>query len=173
MRRAEETVAKYNKRSTQVSRFNKGSKSLVSTQKTVELDINELDLEDVQDSARQLITKKAHFPTDMIGVITKAERINFSKDKKKEERNEIVVDIQFVYDLENKKLVREIYGDEIEFSQLSIRFHIPNRYQDTLEGLVDCSALVGGLILCPKHDKVKWTNEKDEDKSSLPRYLCF
>ena len=165
MKRAEETVATYNKRSSQVSRMSKGNKSLVLTEKTVEFN---LDLEDLQDSTRQLITKKANFPTDMIGVLTKAERINFSKDKRKEEHNEIVVDVQFVYDLEEKHLTREIGGDEIDYSQSSSSFHMPKRYQDTLEGLVDCSVLVGGLILSPKHDKAKWTNEKDEEKSSIP-----
>ena len=168
MKRAKETVATYNKRSSQVSRMSKGNKSLVITEKTVEFNIDQLDLEDLQDSARQLITKKANFPTDMIGVLTKAERINFSKDKRKEERNEIVVDVQFVYDLEEKHLTREIGGDAIDYSQSSIRFHMPKRYQDTLEGLVDRSVLVGGLILSPKHDKAQVDKREGRGKKLYP-----
>ena len=33
------------------------------------------------------------------------------------------------------------------------------------------SLLNGGLILCPEHDKQKWRNEKDEEKSSIPIVL--
>ena len=51
----------------------KGSKGVMASYNRVEFDFNELDVEDLQDSAHQVITKK----------ITNAEKINFSKEKRK------------------------------------------------------------------------------------------
>ena len=52
----------------------------------------------------------------MVGVITNAEKIHFLKEKKKEERLEIVVDVQFIYDILGLKLIRTIGNDEVHYN---------------------------------------------------------
>ena len=179
IKRAQQTISSYKKKTSQVSRYSQGSKGLVATNSVVELDFDELDLSDMQDNARQHITKKKNFPRGMVGVIVRAERIDFSKDHKKKdasrmERVEIVVDVDFIYDLQQgDELKRTIAGTEIDYSPASICLHLPKRYQDQLEGLIDLSALHGSLILCPQHESGKWTDKKDEEKSSIPLIMLF
>ena len=48
---------------------------------TVEFDFDEIELGDMQDQARQNVTKKKFFPRGIVGVIVRAERVYFSKDK--------------------------------------------------------------------------------------------
>ena len=73
LKRAEQQISSYKKKSTQFAHGNKGNKVIMISHKAIEFDIDELDLDDLQDSARQIITKKSNFPTNMIGVVTKRE----------------------------------------------------------------------------------------------------
>ena len=68
---------------------------------------------------------------------------------------------------------RNFGGEEIDYSEASIRLHLPKRYQDQLEGLTNLSLLHGSLILCPNHDSDKWKDKKDEEKSSIPLILVY
>ena len=45
--------------------------------------IDNIDLSDIRDSPRQIILKKKDFPSQLVGYITNATRVNFSKDKSK------------------------------------------------------------------------------------------
>ena len=171
-RRAQQQLSNYRKKSMQITRGGKGTKGMVATTSVVEFDFDELDVCDMQDNARQTITKKKFFPRGMIGTIVRAERIDFSKDKKKD-RAEIVIDVDFIYDLQEAGMKRTVGAEEIDYTQASIRLHLPKRYQDQLEGLVDLGLLYGGLILCPEHDDSKWKDKKDEDKSSIPLIMLF
>ena len=172
-RKAEHQLSNYHKKISQVSRGGKGAKGVLAVASKVEFDFDELELSDMQDNVRQTITKKKHFPRGLVGVITRAERIDFSKDKKKDSRVELVVDVAFVYDIHNEAMKRTFEGEEIDYNEASIRLHLPKRYQDQLEGLNDLSLLQGGLVLCPNHDGGKWKDKKDEDKSSIPLIMLF
>lgn len=169
----EKSIHSYNNLINASQRIQKGSKSLVSSRKV--MDFDELDLNDVSDSARQVITKKIHFPTNMVGIITKCERITFTKEKHFAGKTggEIVIDIQFIYDIEGKKLLRKIESEEINYSKSSIRFHLPKRFQEKFEALSDCSLLLWGLIMSPKHDSSKWMNSESKDKSSIPLIMLL
>ena len=106
----------------------------------------------------------------------RAERIDFSKYKKKENNNgrvELVLDVDFIYDIQGEEMKRTFSGEEINYTQASIRLHLPKRYQDQLEGLADLSLLHGTLILCPQHDSVKWQDKKETKKSSIPLIMLF
>ena len=157
----------------QVARGGKGTKGIVATMSKVEFDFDELDLLDMQDNARQNVTKNKFFPRGMVGVIVRAERIDFSKDKKTNSRAELVIDIEFIYDIQEEGMKRVFGGEEIDYTEAFIRLHLPKRYQDQLEGLADLSLLQGRLILCPNHDSDKWKDKKDEDKSSIPLIMLF
>ena len=148
-------------------------KSVLSTSSKVECNFDEIDLQQMQDHARQNITKKKHFPKSMIGVITRAERIDFSRDKKKDRRNELVVDVAFICDIHEGGMKRNFEGIEIDYNNSSIRLHLPKRYQDQLEALNDLSLLQGGLVLSPNHDSDKWKDKKDEEKSSIPFIMLW
>ena len=172
-KRAQQTLSNYRRKTSHVARFGKGNKGLMATNSVTEFNFDAIQLADTQDNARQDITKKKFFPRGMIGVVVRAERIDFSKDKKKNCRVELVVDVDFVYDIQQEGLKRSFQGEEIDYTEASIRLHLPKRYQDQLEGLVDLTLLHGTLILCPQHDPIKWTDKKDEDKSSIPLIMVF
>lgn len=159
--------AAYKKNSMKVLKQSEGGKSVILTQKVTEFDFNSIEASEVCDSPRQVIVKKKHFPRNMIGYITKATRIDFSKDKSSD-RLELVCDIYFLFDVNKKKCIRTVNGEIIDYGDVTIRFHLPKRFQDLFDGLTNPNALVGSLLMCPEHDKIKWTNEKDEDKSSIP-----
>ena len=59
-------------------RGGRDGKGIVSTMKKVEFEFDNLDVLDMQANAHQIITKKKHFPKGIIGVINRAERIDFS-----------------------------------------------------------------------------------------------
>ena len=109
----------------------------------------------------------------MVGVVTRAERIDFSKDKKKGGRVELVLDIAFIYDIEGGEMKRTFSGEEIDYTKASIRLDLPKHYQDQLERLLDLSLLHGTLIICPQHDSIKWQDKKDAEKSSIPLIMLF
>ena len=48
---------------------------------------------------------------------------------------------------------------------VSIRFHVPKRFHDRLEG-IDPAQLVGSFLMSSERDVLKWQNSKDKDKSS-------
>lgn len=169
---SEQSIHSYNNLINATSRLQKGSMSLVSCKKF--FDFNEIDLNDVSDSARQVITKKIHFPTNMVGIITKAERIVFKKDfNHTETGGEIVVDIQFLFDLDENKLNRKFESKEINYKNTSIRFHLPRRYQEKFSALNEVSLLVGGLLMSPRHDKSKWNDKDTKEKSSIPLIMIL
>ena len=102
----------------------------------------------------------------MVSIVPKAEYIDLKKDKVAE-RKELVVDVYFVQDLQNKNFEREREGDKINYSGVSIRFHLPKRFQDKFEGC-NPEQLIGSFFMSPSHDAAKWRNDKDQDKSSIP-----
>ena len=161
----EQRFSAYKKKILKTSKNLQGSKTQVFVQKSVEFDFESVNLEDISDTPRQVIVKKKDFPIDMVSIITKAELIDFKKDKG--ERKELVLDIFFVHDLQENKFDREIRGEIINYSDVSIRFHLPKRFQDRFEGC-DPAQLVGSFLMAPQHDRKKWQNEKDRDKSSIP-----
>ena len=169
----ESQQATFKKKSTQMLKQNKGAKSVTVAQKIIEFDFDNIGVSDVSDSPRQVIVKKKHFPRNMVGYVTKASRIDFSKDKNKKERSEIVVDILFLFDVNDTKCVRSNGGEEIDYKEVSIRFHLPKRFQDIFEGMESPNALVGTLLMCPEFDQKKWINEKDEEKSSIPLIMLL
>ena len=132
----------------------------MATYNQVEFDFDKIDINDVEDSARQVIIKKRHYPIDFVGLIIKAERVNFNKDRS-DDRLEIVVDVRFVFDLLNAKSIRMIENEEIDYKESSVRLHLPKRYQEQFKGLDNLNLLVGGLVLCPNHDKEKWSNKRN------------
>ena len=175
-KRAEQQQLSYRKKSTQVARAGKGGKGVVATMRKVEFNFDEIDLLDMQDNARQNITKKKHFPRGIVRTIVRAERIDFSKDRKKADAHtELVIDVEFIYDLQEENMKRSFGKEEtdIDYTEASIRLHLPKRCQGQLEGLNDLTFLHGGLILCPQHDDDKWKDKKDEDKSSIPLIMLF
>ena len=153
-KRAQQTISNYRSKTSQVARVGKCNKGLMATNSVTEFDFDAIDLCDTQDNARQNITKKKFFPRGMVGVVVRAERIDFSKDKKKDSRVELVIDVDFVYDIQEEGLKRSFQGEEIDYTEASIRLHFPKRYQDQLEGLVDLTLLHGAFILCPQHDAI-------------------
>ena len=166
--------SKHRQRKAVVSKQSKGSKSLVISQEVDFVDIDNIDLSDIRDSPRQIILKKKDFPSQLVGYITNATRVNFSKDKSKptNDREEIVVNIVFMFDLLNKKLIREIdaYAEEskVNYVGIEIRFHLPRRYQDKFQNIADLSFLIGALLVVPAYDATKWRKDKDENQSTIP-----
>ena len=119
----------------------------------------------------------------MVGVVLKAERINFAK--KDEEgvgkRGEIVVDVKFVLDVKKDNVrnvdekgvplgpfKRTIGRQIVDYGMTSVRVHLPKRYQKKLAELDNVSLLVGSIICTPAYDLGKWIDKKDENKSSIP-----
>jgi len=126
----------------------------MATYDQVEFDFDEIDINDVEDSPRQVIIKKRHHPIDLVGLIIKAEKVNFNKDRS-DDRLEIVIDERFVFDLLNAKSIRTIENEEIDYKESAVRLHLPKRYQDQFKGLGNLNLLVGGVVLCLNHDKEK------------------
>ena len=161
-------------------RITDGSKTALAEKAQTYFDFNEIGKEDLRDDSRQVITKKAHYPQQIIGVISKAQRINFSKKPDEDEgpiakRGEIVVDVNFVYDSapgdEAEGLgpfKRSVGGVIIDYKSTSIRVHLPKRFQRMLLQLDDMSLLIGGIIATPVYDLAKWIDKKDENKSTIP-----
>ena len=164
-------------------RITDGSKTALAEKAQTYFDFDEICKDDLRDDSRQVITKKAHFPQQMVAIIVKAQRINFSKNSDEDEgsvpkRGEIVVDVKFAYDV--KKVTvgddeeglgpfkRSIGGQIIEYRSTSIRVHLPKRYQRMLVQLDDMSRLVGGIMATPVYDLAKWIDKKDEMKSTIP-----
>ena len=143
----------------------------LAMQNIVEFNFDSMGSEDISDTPGQSIVKKKCFPRGMVGVITKATFIDFHQ-KANGEREQLVCDIRFVFYLKNKQFVRVIEKEEIDYAGVSIRFHLPKRFQDRFEGM-QANRLVGSLILSPDHDKKKWTNEKDAEKSSIPLMMLL
>ena len=161
-----ERLNDYTKKIMKVSKNLHGSRSQTIVQKSVEFDFESIGLDDFSDTPRQKIIKKKNFPLDMLSIVTKAEFIDFKKDKVID-RKELVIDVYFVYDLQKKNFERENGGKNINYSGVSIRFHLPKRFQDKFEGC-NPNQLVGSFFMSPSHDDAKWRNEKDHDKSSIP-----
>ena len=161
---------KFRQRKLQISKQSKGSKSLVVTQEAGFTDVDNIDPSEICDTPRQIILKKKKFPTQLLGIIKSAVRVNFSKDKKLNDREEIVANIQFLFDLTDQKLIR-ITGEDkekVDYKGIEIRFHFPKRYQDQFQNITDLSFLIGALIVVPQYDPLKWKNEKDENQSTIP-----
>ena len=160
-------------------RVTNGSKTALAEKAQTFFDFDELDCSAMRDDSRQVITKKVHFPpTNGIGVITKAERINFAKkdEEGSGKRGEIVVDVKFLYDVKkDSKSVDEtgvplgpfkrIIGRQVvDYSTTSVRVHLPKRFQKKLMQLDNLTLLVGCIICTPVYDSGKWIDKKNENK---------
>ena len=167
----EQKILAYKKKMMKTHSKFDSSRDQLAMQKIVEFDFNSMGSEDISDTARQSIVKKKCFPREMVGVITKATFIDFHQAANGE-REQLVCDIQFVFDLKNNQFVRVIEKEEIDYAGISIRFHLPKRFQDRFEGM-QANRLVGSLILSPDHDKNKWMNQKDAEKSSIPLMMLL
>ena len=150
----EQRISGYNRKmSKKQSTFHVASKDNFSLQTFVEVDFYSMGPEDMSDTPRQVIIKKKYFPKDMLGVITKAERVDFKKNGDELEE-QLVCDILFILDLKGCAFKRSLGGkvDRVDdYFGVSIRFHLPKRFQDKFAGL-DPSRLVGSILMSPEHD---------------------
>ena len=100
---------------------------------------------DCCDRPRQVILKRKRFPTQVIAIKVGAAKINFSKEKDPKKREEIVVNIRFLFDLLGEDINTEInenrQTEEIDYKNIEFRFHLPKRYQDAFENAYDWSYL--------------------------------
>ena len=155
----------------------KTSKNISNDQITVHRELAQFnpDLlapEDCADNPRQIIIKKKNFPSECIGVIKSAVRVDFAgKNDKSNSRQEIVINFELILDLTGDDLEREVDGENISYKEIEMRFHLPKRFQDIFAHAHDLEFLKNALILAPKYDQEKWRNVQDPEKSSIPLML--
>ena len=150
-----------------------GSKSMISRNYESEFDFDQIGLENCQDSARQKVIKKQHFPRQLLCLVKTAKRVSFQE--KHGSDLEIMLELQMLTDLTNQKMVR----DGINYRDTTLKFVLPNRFQEQLKNLIDLARLTGSLFMIPNHDPEKWITKKDKeerddvkrDGASVPVFL--
>ena len=120
----------YRKSSAITTKQSKGTKSLTVSHEISEIDFDEIDPSLIRDDPRQVIIKKKHFPRKLVAIVSSAKRIDFSKEKDKKGREEIVVNLECLFDLDNQNMIRIVDGQEVDYSGIEVRFHLPKRFQE-------------------------------------------
>lgn len=108
----------------------KNSASVVEKYTKTEFEFESLQMEDMEDTSRQSICKKKNYRRNILGVVTKAKRVDFSREETNNlgERLEIVFDVLILVDLNGKHFIREMNSTKVDYNRISICLTLPKRF---------------------------------------------